>query len=85
MYITATVISCVNRLIKRRNKQKPSITYAIDPVVKILTSTSAIFTAYPIIVAESGFFFFFSSLKKFKQLFHKKAGVVSRLIIWAHI
>ena len=58
----------------------------VDPVVKILTSTSAIFTAYPIIVAESVFFFFFfSSLKKFKQLFHKKAGVVSRLIIWAHI
>ena len=43
-------------------------------MVKILTSTSAIFTANPIIVVQSVF------LKKSKQLFYKKAGVVSRLI-----
>ena len=48
------------------------------PVVRVLTSTSAIFTANPVFVVESVSFFF--SLKTLKQLFHKKVGVVSRMI-----
>ena len=56
MYITATVISCVNRLIKRRDKQK--YYNSCNRSIKILTSTSIIFLRIQSLLLKVYIFFY---------------------------